>query len=403
MKKKWVILCLIIIGFGGALWIQPKMSMTSAPFDYRSQAELMKILLSALPHYQSLWMYGPSDELLEKLDCEQFHVRVKNLSTPMKQCQPDLFRCALEYMSQKSLGHQAKYHQEIKHVIPIPIKQNEWAITKLKSQIDHLRLSERGIQFRLALRDDKNFFVDLFLEDSCRSTLLPQRKYKQGSKLLTTEGYYWDNLHREIYVDKKLVTYRDLYNWSKLDLKQTEVEDNLDLAAAYLNLDQMKMYCAQNGKQLLQSHIYDAATNLPINTQTQYPQYIINSPTPWTHREKMTFYHSKKIDCKKAFVDDCQDSEDESMIDARSATWIEMYQSKGLPFEYTSETQDNENINLSSYYIDSHSSLHQNGLRAWWNGLTEQKDSFKFGIFSDRIKDRPYYKVVFRCMEDKSY
>src|SRR5690606_37806334 len=58
--------------------------------------------------------------------------------------------------------------------------------------------------------------LTLLLEDSCHDTYLPQRFYAYGSALhhpLPDEQSWWDNLYQDIYVDKFLVSFRDIVEW----------------------------------------------------------------------------------------------------------------------------------------------------------------------------------------------
>ena len=74
-----------------------------------------------------------------------------------------------------------------------------------------------------------------------------------------------DNFNQDIFIDKFRVTFRDIVEWKASLRLAYKIPDTFSPpdSAFGLTLEEMKNYCSFKGKQLLQAHIWDAATYIP--------------------------------------------------------------------------------------------------------------------------------------------
>ena len=156
----------------------------------------------------------------------------------------------------------------------------------------------------------------LKLENHCHEKILPKNNYMAGTK--SSQDYIWDNYLYNIYIDK--------YYVSSVDLLQN-IEMDLSRPITDISLDKMKKYCQENGKILLESRYFDAATFYPSANKVIYKH-----PFPWTKAHKSFLTDKEKLksgDCLNAYVKGCEKFESFNNYKDYSISWIGINHSLG--------------------------------------------------------------------------
>ena len=136
--------------------------------------------------------------------------------------------------------------------------------------------------------------------------------------ILIADDYKFDIYNRHIYFDQHLVTNDELNEWIKSDKTELNTITNGNLLfkpASQLSLKQMRSYCSFRGQQLMEAHIYDAATFLTADK--------MRSPFYWTKKIR-----EKNISCEQIYTEECL-TEFNWKIDSSSASWAGLYNSLG--------------------------------------------------------------------------
>lgn len=208
------------------------------------------------------------------------------------------------------------------------------------------------------------------LENYCHQTYLPQKIYSTG--LRQDLEYAWDNYNQDIFIDKYYVNRYQVRKWIKKN-KQDMILEGDHLPALNLTLSQMKEFCHNHGKALLQSHIFDASSFFPSVFKNGY---IFKSKYPWGSSKK-----------------------DPAKIQNLSWNGVE-YVLGGEMEVFDNLFTEKRNLKVSSQYLKSDNFWHRNGLRAFWQGESLLQDQFDFlEIYSGkRYEVQNKNGVAFRCM-----
>lgn len=258
--------------------------------------------------------------------------------------------------------------------------------------------------------DEKEYNVDL--EDVCRDTYLPQKSYgyKTTKSPKRKFSWTWDNYNRHIFVDKFLITNREVNEW--IDTMGLSIEKKLppERPSAFLSLEEMENFCAFKGKRLASAQVVEAASFYPSGSSDRAGRTLIRYDYPWTRRNSDTFLYKlkkdselllTKFDCEKAYVRNCFEITPFITHMTKSSSWSGIFQIMGGPFEaYSNRLESKRNLRASSFYFPVESDVHVLGEKLFWDGLAHLDKNI------DWLKDKPVgvdgrsLEIGFRCMRN---
>ncbi len=360
------------------------------------------ILVAAATKLQRIWIEGDLENIWNK-NCEESLGKKKNISEYYTRCNPSFLQCYFGNMK----FIKVEYNGDEFQISPERINNKVYTYDKL----------EKSIQVNLRHKSNSDQSLNVILQDACHETYLPQRVYTHTSFENDQVSYWkWDNFNRHIFVDKFLVTNRDVLDWLDFDEQNnfTEFEKkNLSKSkkaapVTTLTVDKMKKYCEFFGKKILSSYVFDAATFHPGDYDNTSPSGFITSYFPWTDRFKESFlYKSKnddyqltKKDCDLIFTKECTFKYMMEFYSRKSSSWIGIFQVMGGYPQYLEPgVYKYENLFLSSKYFDNSSLWHRLGRRSYWSGNGFQDKDFLKDIMPANIEEMG---VGFRCMRTVS-
>ncbi len=373
---------------------------TLKPDQFVQDKEALSRLLENSSEIQRIWSEGEDSRewISLKKECLSYYQITETFDESLLRCNPMIFEC-LNRFNQKL---------NFRFVKPdLSDDQNQKIYRYLtKSNTSHIGLEHSGYLF--TIEDKKNRkHLNLFLADQCHEVFLQNRTYAYGEEILEkksseeTEDYRFDNFNQNIYIDQHLVMNSELNEWIDFGnpnftegLKKSDNKDYF-LPATSLTYSQMENYCSFKGKQLMQAHIFDAATFLPMDLNDINPKNNNRSPYYWT-KKKSEF----KSDCSLIFAKECLQKKN-FKINSTSPTWAGLTDSMGGPFEVFRNPIDPEsNLKAASYYFNFKSPWHKLGFRASWDGEDFDLRHFDFkGINPEIIPQK--FQVGFRCMREE--
>lgn len=241
-----------------------------------------------------------------------------------------------------------------------------------------------GYEMRIRFKNIPDSVMTFSLEDSCRDTFLPRRKYAYGEEN-KTEALEWDNFDANIFVDKFLVSNRDIREWNEATgLEVAYDSESLAKPALRLTLFEMKNYCSFRGKRLLEAHIFDAARFLPTDMSDNEPIKVKRGPYYWTKDFKQTFLYKKdkKLinleNCHYAYVAECEKSFSYDPY-YPSPTWMGINQALGGMMEiYRNPLFPEKDLKLSSSHFSQNSKVHVVGKHDSSQTISEENKHFAF-------------------------
>lgn len=390
-----------------------------------------EILMKGTLAIKQLWEEGDSKKEFRRgiKHCIPILGDLKGVYGNYLKCNPQFLDCYLYDKKEKAhfsvIHKRKKYQINVKKSFSIPGSKNEkgfyQVVTKSNSNGDII--PDYGILLELELNNSKKKHrLKIILEDSCGDTFLPERVYGFGPYLYHPDfkDWKWDNFNRSMFIDKKLVTNRDIIEWKvhgkftsnikpKIPDEILNKKEKWSLPASFLKKEEMRQYCAFKGKQVLQAHVFDAATFHPMSEKKIHSKRIFRTPFPWTVKRNKSFLYRaqkyedfklKKKHCYKAFTKDCFNFASLNKYFEESVSWIGMFQILGGYFEFLSNRLDpKENLKASSFYFKSSSPFHSLGLRTSWDGEGFLKSNFGLGEFIN-VGETNIFEVGFRCLKE---
>lgn len=304
-------------------------------------------------------------------------------------------------------------------------------------------LIDHGVMINLSAPVYPGWSMNLLLEDSCSDTYLPQRRYIYGQKkslssnfkgrnpfvkdafsvVNAADSWTWDNDGRNIYIDKSLVKFREIIEW--VDYSGIKLSGNLPddpslwwRPASGLTEAEMRSYCAYRGKQLLESHVYDAATFFVQDYKKSFEKEIFPSVYHWSLRSTDSFLHKarkggmkksyiNRENCQRAYVYECAKIFPFNLINYQPSSWMGINDVLGGYLEAMRNPIDsNQNLKASSIYFRASSPWHVLGKRAWWDGQGFEDKNFNWldpesGLLTETVGklSGDHYNIGFRCMK----
>lgn len=255
------------------------------------------------------------------------------------------------------------------------------------SQKRFYELRNKGIHVNIGVKEIPEFSQSLFLGDTCRDVLLPQRTYSYQKE--NKEIFLWDNIGKNIFIDRYYVTNRLINDWKVLRGRRDIETDRKEWPKpALLKIQDQKKYCQFFGKKLLNVLLFEAAAfSLPQDNSSILYHY--RPQTPWNREIDKTFLGQARREenfllsskhCGLALVKECP----QKFYTSDSASWMGVNHILGYyPESLINFLEPKRNLKMSSYLFPASSEWHEIGKYSYWNG-----------------KQNPELPVAFRCYEE---
>lgn len=392
----------ICLGVGVFLYLKPHKTSKST----FSGEDFAQVIEQVLPQVSQRWIEADKEGFFEKglFNCPELISNKMNLGG-------NYFKCNSLYMEcffQKGAGNKETY-------FPAKLQDKIYKVYPRKQKSSFVSpMTTKKYQVEFSIEGEKSSSFSVVLEDVCKDTFLPENIYSEGSNKEDSEK--WDNFGRKIYIDKNYVTNLDTDIWRKLQGKKMKYgPKKWPKPSTELNLSERIKYCQFMGKQLLQSHILDAASFIP-NKNSVKQKFIYKPAYPWTKNTRKSFlFKAKKNDsfkvtekhCDRAYIKECNTLKPYKFFETNTATWIGLYSTLGGYMESVDNKFDlKKSLKPSSFYFSAKSIWHEIGKRAYWSGDGFGHSSFHFHWnFDDSNTIEPDQKsdlkVAFRCMVEK--
>lgn len=271
-----------------------------------------------------------------------------------------------------------------------------------------------AIKSHLLKLESANESMEVLLSSNCQESFLEERFYAVGSEPQDSSlEIQFDNFNKKIFIDKFQVRRGEVADWYfKNNVKKTFNDSEAFLPATKLKLQEMTKFCIDHGKQILQSHLYDAATFIPFDLKDKEPRKHSRGDYYWVKKNsdswifKLKRAKDKSLEkavnlknCSLLYGKECTDKFLESEL-MYEPTWSGLYQVMGGAFEYVRNVLVSEdNLRASSKYFSLTSSYQRLGERAFWDGEGFLIKNF---IFKDEEKlpestKAQDFEVAFRC------
>ena len=369
---------------------------------------ITQVMPNLLSQLQARWEQGDLENFYsrKKFQCPKLIFNSELVDSEFFKCNPNYLECFLQGKTgiETDLIHQIddkKYKVEF-------IKKGQQFVEVTANDSVQLQIKVSGLI-------EKPLMVEL--KNTCRDTYLPQRIYSAGAK--GEDRYLWDNFSRHIYVDRFYVSNQDVYFWNKTHPGMGEIPVITDprywfFPSTNLTLRQRKHFCKSYGKQLLQSHVLDAASFIPSNIDEPRNKFIYKHPYPWSKKSKSEFlsiaqekrdYELTPSDCTKVNIKGCDKIVPYKFYSTNTASWVGMYFPLGDYLEVVENKFNSfQNLKASSFYFGAESKWHEIGKRAHWDGEGMDLSHFSFKeSLEDKDIETPQgvnkLQVAFRCMK----
>lgn len=408
--SSFVIIILSLIAVSGEMLKKKKHD------DLVREKKRVELLIEGSKLIKKIWEEGSYRNT--KLSCPDFLGDMNNTDSTYLQCNPSFIECLFAsvdnhvVLKKRNIKHKIYLKKEFKDSIG-----NKRVTQVVSGQIKRVKsFSGNGVIVGIYLKE-KGFSTKplyILLKDRCNDIFLPRRIYGYGKE---SNKWYWDNFNQNIYIDKFLVSNRDIAEWisysnnSKLRSKYKKIFENkkiLSNAATSISHSDMENYCHFKGKYLLEAHVYDAATSFPGDYQNTMPEYVTRYPYPWMTGRKRSFlykmnknddYMPSESDCKKAYVKECFNILPYEQHDTASYSWVGIFQILGGPMEMLNNRIDSHlNLKVSSYYLSGRDSKQVLSKRFFWDWSLESDTNVKSIDQNLNVKDPD---IGFRCMSFK--
>lgn len=385
IPKILISILVIVLICMGVLYLKKIYSSSSD----KKESTLVKVLPEFLTQLKESWV-NPDNKYLK--------------NTIFKKCQ--LFKdyeYSDEFLSCNSLYLDCFFNEQEKaNFSDYKFKNHQFIPQKLRSNT-YIEDHPRDIRILFLDKLTKKTFK-VSLQKSCKGKLLPKSIYSAGPSRDTS--YVWDNLNYDIFIDRDYVSRFDIWNWAKKtsNIKlELEFDKESEFNKPVLKLPRVKQiaYCHAQGKQILESRYFDAATFYPSSAQLNYKY-----PFHWTKNNETFLTNSKKLkksNCSDVMVAECGKFYSQDALPHSGLSWIGLYHSLGGQAEsFRNIFERDANLKISSSFLSRSSGWHRLGLRASWDGRGFNTRNYKFfDQYSGRyIEHKPSLKgVAFRCME----
>lgn len=378
--------------------------------DYKNTAHSLQQTHQVIGKLKAVWKLGDIKKswASKKLVCNKTLGNPQLVGPHYLRCNPDYIDCLIK--NNQLLGD--KKYKQFSFEILGPKDYSHYKIIK-SHQLSNSDI-KTPINYLFILRH-KNRFTPILLEDSCNEVFLPTRKYGAVNDNVSKKrfSFTWNNFNTSIFIDKYLVTNLAIKRWlnfTQNNNQKVNIQGAPFAIADNLNPQQMQQYCQYAGKQLLKSHIYDAATFHPINYKNNRPHNIYRYPYLDGKRSKMYSLllenegaeqdENKRLSfCKKIYTQECLKQKPFFHFSNVYPAWSGIFQIAGGPLEYTPNVlRPNHDINATSYYFPLKSSFQSLGVRLKLKGSRFLRSNLIGLRQVEMAKMEDSINVGFRCM-----
>ncbi|MBF0314387.1 MAG: hypothetical protein HQK52_13300 [Oligoflexia bacterium] len=401
--------------------------------ELRLEKEITSALLMAIPKIQERFEYGDIENHFGRgeINCPDELSLPPALDDIYFRCNPNYLQCFFSGNAGNKnpvviFNSSSGQTLTIAPLAIYPAKSSYSSAPRFYTILSKSNSSERpipnyAIKMTLAVKEYPQYTMEILLEDSCHSTYLPNSIYASPN---TSKGaWFWDNYQRHIFVDKFMASYRDIVEWIEYGNGDNTIaipssREFWSFPATSLTPKQMHAYCAFRGKQLLEAHIYDAATYYyalseqakqrpsEIDKELAYThaKELLQNPYPWCENkidsfvfklqqdlERLKRMHPQKrfgilnnlrslhpdtiIDrylsldnCQNLFARECAEYYYFPVYSSNGTSWSGLYQILGgFPEYFRNPILSKENLKISSFYLSINSPWQALGKRAYWD------------------------------------
>lgn len=390
IKRTSIVLGLVLFSLAAGLYFY----FQKLKLDRDIQVSLEhKAIYNAVGTLQKIWTEGDFPGIDGFLaDCPS----VTKLTGQERKCSVEMIQC---------LGRSAQFkrsHIDFKVTGPMVTRVNAGSRIGFSSGLE------------LTLKSGKTNLL-LYLENGCHEIYLPKRMYALEDTNLRKYSW-WDNFNRSLFLDKYPVKIKDVVSWLKTDsdwkggreLLQMLLAKEGNLPATILKKEEMERYCAFQGKQVMDTVLFDAASMHPGDLKKDRLEFPIRSIWPWDYKRKVgVVYDFREGKIKEVTTKQCDQlysSECESLKNSEEKngahTWSGIRAVLGGEMEYLrNPIFPKKNLKMSSSYFKLNSPWHELGKRAYWDGLDFQFVNFNFRFF-DPPTSITTFDVGFRCYRE---
>lgn len=383
-----------------------------SPLKHEQKIQLNQGLISlqsAAIKLENQWRLGLFEESIKS--CSEFKPLLAELArtthgardlSRFLRCDVNALNCALSQLSNQNEMRAEK------------IGTNDLPFVQLSYHSQRKNLNTKGKEVFFELTDQKTNHQSFFsLEDTCLDIPLEDKIFTIGPQRTGQIDWLWDNHNAQVYIDRYLVSRGDFYHWMKFHdaeaaqawkvegLESYEIADNIPRAL-------QEIYCADHGKELLNSHYADAASFYPSQLDAETFAIIPRGPYPQGRRRQTSklglIREDKKtadqIDwsdlCREIHLSPCQEHRKLLARDEISFSWSGIFHVLGGVMESVKNLQNPEqNLIPSSFYFPYDSEVHQVGIRGNWDGesFVGKNLNLPFSLELDQEK----VLIGFRC------
>lgn len=355
----------------------------------------------------SYWLQGDHKQEWKNglLKCENFPLYKENIGPDFLKCNPEFIQCLIK--KKKLSGINPEYKMIFK-------KDNH-----LLGTHDYF-----AYIFEITVNNKE---AELILFDRCHEVSLFQGIYATGKMEVDSADWKWDNRGQQILIDQYMVTNLEVDRWIKARKIKLASPFVLTPQSFYrqsisLNLDEMKQYCLDHGKQMLSTRVFEAATF--YRNPTEYPieklqtfKKIFRSKYPWSAKNSSTFIPQSKGEwinfqhsfeyCPFIYSAECLGKSPFLYYMTPHPSWTGLAEVLGgIPEILWDDRLHRARVKHSSFFFNLNSPWHEIGVYGDWDGSGH--GAFHYGFVSldkeYRIDqgDEKHYASGFRCMRYKA-
>jgi hypothetical protein len=403
--------------WGYFLFIKPKTKQKKL-----SDHDAYQILLKATKELKNIWEMGDVFNQLgsENQKCSEF-LWNKNTPKHFQQCNPFFLECL--FAGKFPMAPYIKIMHDKKEYLVAPEKKYQAIPSisqekrrfqfQLKPLSNSISLPSTGVSLSLKIKYINEPTLEVFLQNTCGNTYLPEKIYEYGNikknlrhnrKIEVRD--HWDNWGRDIFVDKYLVNQQDIFLWKLAKGKNLSEQFKPELfyqTATGLSKSEMKEYCLDHGKKLLDSKVFDALTSFQsiyqknlLKRKRTYPFGFTEETTdnfirPFSSRDRGSDDFELSKECQKVYTLECKEKfGDHHPYSLSSPSWNGVFQVFGGWPEYMdAPIYPRENTKASNFYFTRFSKNH-----LWGQRLNLEKE------YIEEIKSITKKQIAFRCQTE---
>lgn len=384
----------------------------------KQKYQFAKAVEEVLKDLNRRWLLGDDNELWQKGNesCKEVLGQNTFVNFSYLACNPGLIEClGRNNFSFKVAVDKKNYQVAFSKAFKTQQGADRHYQIVTRSNGSSLHRPEYAVEVELVSGQFPGLSSRLLLGDICGMTYLPHGKYAYGpmpGKLNRNhKEWNWDNHGRFLYLDKFMVTNRDIIDWVEFgngnpDLLAGTAGKVLAAPATHLLPEQMEKFCAFRGKQLMQAHVYDAATFVPFKNELK-EKTIHRGAYPWSFKDSVGHLYQAQRDgsftptqetCQIVYSSECIGEFPLEHRGKLSNAWTGLYQVLGGYPEYMkNQIEPDKNVKMSSFYFPAVSGWHKLAMRSFWDGQGHELQNFAPETFPEVNGE---IEVGFRCMKE---